>query len=146
MTKPPALSASQHSARGPVYWLVFSVLGLLTLYMTFWICVLVAIIGWDARITVFGADIYNAVQTAEPYMITLMIITDTLFVASFTLIALRRRSALIVMVLTVAVHLALFLSLIGNPYYSGGPGYILLPIEVVLIALLVLLVRRGVLR
>lgn len=146
MQEPPSSDSNHRASPGWLYWLTFGLTGALMVYALAWGAIIAAIIGWNARITVFGADIYNALQSATRFDIVLIGLVIAAASASFILTAFRSGWAAVGMTAMAAFHLVLWIRLIANPYYSASPGYLLIPLEIVGIVLMLLLVRRGVLR
>lgn len=145
----PANVSSAHadlSAAGKVYWPAVVLSGALMLYSLAWTAAVFAVLLWDARITIFRMDIYNAVQNANAFNVTLLAGIAAWMTAAFLLLLLRNRWAAAAASAGVAMHLVLWIRLIVNPYYTAIPGYVVLPMEIVLVALVLLLQQRKALR
>lgn len=134
------------TSRVPLYAAALCLVGFLTAYAWLWLTAIWAVLlqGWTGAIA--GLDIPNIIHTLTTAERVLVIATCVFITLTFAALALRRRLALYTACSTLGCHLAAWLLMADNPYYSAQPGFFFLPAEGLSLTLIVLLIRRRTLR
>ena len=129
-----------------IYWLTLAVIALLAIYGMGWLSMFLAVRfgGWTAG--PFGLDPINIIEHAGPGIQLLFFAILACVVAASILLICKHRFAVYVIATGMSLHLVVWFMLLENPYFSGRPGYIVLPLEGVLLAMSMMLKRRGLLR
>ena len=99
---------------------------------------------WHGQI--LGLEIANIVASAGTTARGLFLALSVCVAGAGYLLLRRRRAALAIMAAAVTLHVAMWFVLLANPYFSGRPGYLILPMEALLIGITLILSRRGYLR
>lgn len=94
----------------------------------------------------FGIDISNTVRAVSRTELALFLCATIGVTAAMIGLVLRRRLAAYAMGAAMTCHLALWVLMADNPYYTASAGYAALGMEGITVTLTVLLVRRRVLR
>jgi len=115
-------------------------------YMLVWLAMILGVrFGlWDGQLG--QLDITNIVMSSGIAVRSLFVALLGCVAAAGYLLLRRRRAALAVMAAAVVLHITMWLVLLANPYFSGRPGYLILPLEALLIGITLILARRGYLR
>lgn len=129
-----------------IYWLTLGVTALLAVYGAGWLGMFVAARfgGWTAA--PFGLELINILDHAGRGIQFLFFAILACAAAASILLLRKHRLAVYAIGTGMGLHLVVWFMLLGNPYFSGRPGYVVLPLEGVLLAMSIMLKRRGILR
>ncbi|MED5547930.1 MAG: hypothetical protein VX529_01115 [Pseudomonadota bacterium] len=136
----------RQTSRASLYAAAICLVSFLVAYAWMWLTAILAVLIWNWTGTVAGLDIPNIVRSLSSAERVLVIAACIFIAVTLVCMLLRRRFALYTAYGTLLSHCAAWLLMADNPYYSGQPGFLLLPLEGLAIALIALLIRRQTLR
>ncbi|MEA1941640.1 MAG: hypothetical protein U9P68_05285 [Pseudomonadota bacterium] len=119
---------------------------LLASYILIWLGMILGVRFHVWQGPILGLDITNIVASAGVAARSLFLALTVCVAGAGYHLFRRRRVALTIMAVGAVLHIAMWLALLANPYFSGRPGYIILPLEALLIGITLILSRRGYLR
>jgi hypothetical protein len=129
-----------------LFWAAIGLLVALDIYLSVWVFWIIKIVVNPSPLQAFGIDVYNAVTSLNALDYALFTSMAVWMYVTLGLTLLRSRLSLYTHAAAIVSHVTLWLRLLGNPYYSGDLGVLILPMEFLILTLLVLLLRAGRLR